>query len=166
MTASRSVFRCVSGLAATAALFGLLGTGIANAAGCPADKHVADGSGQKMSDAKAVGVTDTVLTFTDLAKEPIGIKERLFRMRKLVIEPGGVVPWHSHGDRPAIIYVISGEIVEYASDCTVPIVHKPGDATPETHTTSHWWKNLGTETVVLLSADVFHVAPDHDGHMM
>ena len=166
MTASRDAFRRVSRFAATASLFGLLATGVANASGCPAGKQVADGAGQKMSDAKAVGVTDTVLTSTDLAKEPIGIKDRLFRIRKLVIEPGGVVPWHSHGDRPAIIYTISGEIVEYASDCSVPIVHKAGDATPETHTTSHWWKNLGTETVVLLSADLFHVAPDHDGHMM
>ena len=47
------------------------------------------------------------------------------QFRKLVIEPGGVVPWHSHGDRPAIIYVVSGEIIEYASNCAVPIVHKP-----------------------------------------
>lgn len=166
MTASRNVFRRVSGFAATAALFGILATGAAHAAGCPADKQVAEGSGQTMSDAKAVGVTDTVLTSTDLAKEPVGIKDRLFRLRKLVIEPGGVVPWHSHKDRPALIYIISGEIVEYASDCAVPIVHKVGDATPETHTTSHWWKNLGTETVVLLSADLFHVGADKNGHMM
>ena len=28
-----------------------------------------------------------------------GIKDRKFRMRKLVVEPGGIVPWHSHGER-------------------------------------------------------------------
>ena len=39
--------------------------------------------------------------------------------RKLTIEPGGVVPWHSHGDRPAIIYIAEGEIVEYASNCAL-----------------------------------------------
>jgi len=33
--------------------------------------------------------------------------------RKLTIEPGGVVPRHSHGDRPAIIYIAEREIVEY-----------------------------------------------------
>jgi quercetin dioxygenase-like cupin family protein len=155
------------------ALLGLLLAGVlaavgaapALAAGCPADKMVKSGAGQPMSDAKAVGVTDTVIASTDLAKEPIGLKNRLFRLRELVIQPGGIVPWHSHGNRPAMIYVISGEIVEYASDCAVPIVHKAGEATAETHTTAHWWKNLGTETVVLISADLFPVKEGHE-HMM
>ena len=48
-------------------------------------------------------------------------------MRRLAIKPGGVVPWHSHDDRPALIYVVVGEITEYASNCAVPIVHKAGE---------------------------------------
>src|SRR5262249_46618255 len=78
------------------------------------------------------------------------------RFRKLTIEPGGIVPWHSHDDRPAIIYVAEGEIVEYASNCADPIVHKAGDIRPETHGTSHWWQNLGNKTVVLFVGDVLH----------
>ena len=142
-----------------------LGSGAAQAGSCPAGQHVADGKGQPKSTLGASGVTDTVITSTDLAKEPVGIKDRLMRMRKLVIQPNGVVPWHSHGDRPAIIYIVSGEVVEYASDCGVPIVHKAGESTAETHTTSHWWKNVGTEPCVLLSADLFPKAAP-DGHMM
>jgi quercetin dioxygenase-like cupin family protein len=76
------------------------------------------------------------------------------------------VPWHSHGDRPALITIVTGEIVEYASTCAVPIVHKAGDSTAETHTTEHWWKNLGKTTVVLYSADLFPVKTSHDEHMM
>ena len=136
------------------------------AGGCPADKKVADGLGQAKSDAKAVGVTDTVIVSTDLAKEPVGINDRLFRLRRLVIQPGGIVPWHSHADRPALITIISGEIVEYASDCAEPIVHKAGDSVAETHTTAHWWKNTGKATVVLLSADLLHNQPGMDEHMM
>ena len=34
------------------------------------------------------------------------------------------MPWHSHGDRPAIIYIVSGEVKEFASNCSVAIVHK------------------------------------------
>src|SRR5262249_20823469 len=68
------------------------------------------------------GVTDTVLAAIDLEKEPANIKDRQLRFRKLTIEPGGIVPWHSHGDRPAIIYIAEGEIVEYASNCVDPIV--------------------------------------------
>jgi quercetin dioxygenase-like cupin family protein len=112
----------------------------------------------------ASGVTDTVIGSIDLAKEPIHISGRLFRLRRLVIQPGGVVPWHSHGDRPAIIYIISGTIEEYSSNCSVPIVHSAGDVTAETHETAHWWKNTGTETVVLLSADL--LPETMDPHMM
>jgi hypothetical protein len=55
------------------------------------------------------GVTDTVLAAIDLEKEPANIKERQLRFRKLTIEPGGIVPWHSHADRPAIIYIACPE---------------------------------------------------------
>jgi quercetin dioxygenase-like cupin family protein len=151
--------------ALAAALLGGFASAPAFAGSCPADKVVPDGSGQAKSAVAASGVTDVVISATDLAKEPVNINDRLFRLRKLTIQPGGVVPWHSHGDRPAIIYIISGQIVEYASNCAVPIIHKAGESTTETHATSQWWKNLGHETVVLLSADLFHKA-GHDDHMM
>jgi quercetin dioxygenase-like cupin family protein len=104
----------------------------------------------------AKGVTDTTLGAIDLAKEPAQIKDRQLRFRKLTIEPGGIVPWHSHGDRPAIIYIAEGEIIEYASTCAAPIVHKSGEIRPKTNPTSHWWKNLGDKTVVLFVGDVLH----------
>jgi quercetin dioxygenase-like cupin family protein len=106
-----------------------------------------------------VGVTDTVIAMIDVDQEQ-GIKDRKFRMRRLVIEPGGIVPWHSHGERPAIIYIIEGQIEEYASNCAAPIVHKAGDVVAETKDVSHWWKNLGDTTVVLLSADLLKDAND------
>jgi quercetin dioxygenase-like cupin family protein len=108
----------------------------------------------------ASGVTDTVIASIDVAKEPAHIPGRLFLLRRLVVQPGGVVPWHSHGDRPAIIYIESGEVTEYASTCSVPIVHRAGDSTPELHTTAHWWKNTGSVPVVILSADLFPVKAD------
>ena len=108
------------------------------------------------------GVTDTTLGAIDLAKEPAQIKDRQLRFRKLTIEPGGIVPWHSHGDRPAIIYVAEGEIIEYASNCAAPILHKAGDIRPETNPTSHWWKNTGKQIVILLSADILHDQMDQN----
>ena len=150
----------------TIALAGALSLGAtaAFAGACPADKVVASGKGQQAGATMPQGVTDDVIASTDLAKEPAKILGRQFRLRRLVVQPGGVVPWHSHGDRPAIIYIVSGEIVEYASTCAVPIVHKAGDSTPERSATSHWWKNLGNTPVVLLSADLLHDAKDE--HMM
>jgi quercetin dioxygenase-like cupin family protein len=158
--------RAVRPLLTATALLIALAAGTAHAGSCPADKVVPSGKGQPESKLPASGVTDTVIASTDLAKEPVGIKDRLFRMRRLVIQPGGVVPWHSHADRPAILYFISGEVVEYASDCAVPIVHKAGETSLELHTTSHWWKNLGQEPVVLLSSDLFHKAKGDDPDMM
>ncbi len=132
--------------------------GAANAGECPADKRGTDLT--KMDTTPAKGVSDNVLAAVNLADEPAKLQDRQLRLRKLVIQPGGVVPWHSHGDRPAIIYIIEGEIVEYASTCSVPIVHKAGDVAREIHTTSHWWKNNGDKTVVLLSADILHDKSD------
>jgi quercetin dioxygenase-like cupin family protein len=127
---------------------------------CPADKI-----GKNVTPAGAtapVGVTDTVLASIDLAEETFAAEGRNFRLRRLVIEPGGVVPWHSHEDRPALIYVVEGEIVEYASTCAVPILHKAGEVAPETHATAHWWQNMTDRTVVLLSADIQHDASDNN----
>jgi len=127
---------------------------------CPADKMQANVR-QKV-DLPASGVTDTTLGAIDLGKEPVALKDHELRFRKLTIAPGGVVPWHSHGDRPALIFIAQGEIVEYASNCSVPIVHKAGDIRPETSGTSHWWKNLGDQTVTLYVGDVLHDKTDHN----
>ena len=66
------------------------------------------------------------------------------------------------GDRPALIYVMSGEIYEHASNCAVPILHKAGEVAKETHATSHWWKNDGKTPAVLLSFDIQHDPNDHN----
>ena len=101
---------------------------LAYAGSCPASAMRPDGTGQAKNATPGKGGTDTVLSSIDLAKEPANVPGRLLRLRKLVIEPGGVVPWHEHA-------------------------------------TAHWWKNTGTETVVLLSADLFPAA-DANQHMM
>ena len=128
---------------------------------CPADK-VAGNAVAPVSYGPR-GVTDTVLSQIDLAQEKVALKGRLMRVRRLEIQPGGIVPWHSHADRPALIYVVSGEIVEHASTCRVPIVHKAGEVARELHTTSHWWENKGGAPVVLLSFDLQH--DTNDKHM-
>jgi quercetin dioxygenase-like cupin family protein len=111
-------------------------------------------------------VTDTVLASIDLAPKGDAFKGEALRLRKLVIQPGGVVPWHDHKARPANIYVVSGTVTEYRSTCEVPIVHKAGDTVAEFgEKLAHWWKNTGSKPAVLISADVFHTA-GMDDHMM
>ena len=147
---------------ALAAALALAAASSASAGSCPAGKAGIDVRPADSTPAK--GVTDTVLNAVDLSKEPAAVNGRALRLRRLTIQPGGVVPWHSHGERPAIIYVVQGEVTEYASSCSAPIVHKAGESTPETHVTSHWWKNTGKGVAILLSADFFPQGAD--AHMM
>ena len=101
------------------------------------------------------GVTDTVIGAIDLGGE-INVSGRQLRTRRLVIQPGGIVPIHSHKDRPALIYTVSGSITEHSSTCSAPIVHKAGDVSREAGGLSHYWVNQGKVPAVLLSSDVFH----------
>jgi quercetin dioxygenase-like cupin family protein len=139
---------------------------MAQAGECPADQVVANGKGQQAGGSIPLGVTDTVLGKIDLASLVTGLEGRELRLRQLVVEPGGTVPWHSHDDRPAIIYVLAGTITEFRSTCAVPIEHKAGDVVAETRGTSHWWKNQGQQTVKLTSSDLFHPMDPADAHMM
>jgi quercetin dioxygenase-like cupin family protein len=140
------------GAAVGAAL--VLSASTAQAGECPADKMKA---GVRTSGEMAPkDVTDETLSSIDLGKEIAGFDKRSLRFRKLVIQPGGVVPWHDHTDRPALILTASGEITEFRSDCSVGVTHKAGDISKEVKGVMHWWKNEGTEAAVLYAADVKH----------
>jgi quercetin dioxygenase-like cupin family protein len=139
-------------------------TSLAQAGECPAGKMKmgAVTSGPMMPKA----VTDNVLSAIDLSAKGAAFAGQSLRLRKLVIAPGGIVPWHDHKTRPANIYVVSGTVTEYRSTCAVPIVHKTGDTVAEFgEDLAHWWKNTGTKPVVLLSADLFHDG-NADANMM
>ncbi|MDN8615198.1 cupin domain-containing protein [Variovorax ginsengisoli] len=160
-----SIWRLAAAAALVTGAFAALAPA-AQAGQCPADKVVADGQGQKPGPAMPKDVTDVVRYSTDLSKEPLALQGRLFRLRQLEMKPGGIVPWHSHNERPAMIYIVSGEVVEYASNCAVPITHRKGDVAPEKNGTSHWWKNTGTTTAVLISVDLFPTEMKMDPHAM
>ena len=105
------------------------------------------------------------------ATAPVGVMEnelaaidpRRLRFRHMEIQPGGIVPLHSHADRPALIMVNAGEIYENSSKCLVPILHHAGDISREYLGTQHWWKNEGKTTVVLTIADIVN---DHKPETM
>jgi len=141
-------------LAAVLALasFTAIPTGHAYAGECPADQ-VAE-NGMQPGETMPKGVTDEVLSSIDLSSKGDAWKNSAFRLRKLVVQPGGVVPWHSHEARPANIVIVSGSITEYRSTCKVPIEHKAGDVTAEFGALAHWWKNNGSKPAVLYSADI------------
>jgi hypothetical protein len=127
-------------LATVVSLAAVMTANAAFAGQCPADKRGVDVT--KPNNVAAKEVTDKVLASIDLAKEKVALADHHLRIRQLDIKPGG--------------------IYEYASNCAVPILHKAGEVAPETSATAHWWKNTGTETVVLISADLLHDENDHN----
>ena len=145
------------GLAASAVLaLSLLGTAQANAGECPADKVLKEPR-------KIEEVGEKLLKRETLAVIPLkgwrGVGDLLLRTRRLTIGPGGTVPTHYHNDRPSIVFIVKGEIIEHSTSCAVPILHRAGEWTPEFgdfH--GHWWENKSNSEVVLTSSDV--IPPD------
>ena len=136
------------------ALIALAAAGIATpavAGQCPAGQ-VGDNALADRATAPQ-GVTDDLVGSIDLGAE-IGVEGRDLRLRRLVVQPGGIVPFPSHEGRPALIITISGEITEHRTSCTVPIVHRAGEVSREADGIGHYWVNHGRVPAVLLSADV------------
>ena len=137
-------------IAAAAAALAI--AGYAQAGQCPSGQSAANPLAGAAT--APVGMVDTELASIDLAKENVMQEGRRLRLRRMTIAPGGVVPLHSHEDRPALIMVVSGEIYEYSSQYAVPILHKAGDVAREFMGTRHWWKNTGTQPVMLTIGDI------------
>lgn len=159
---SSSISKSWIALTVASALGGafLIGISAASAGECPADKVVTS-NGQKPGATAHKDVAEKLLGEIDLSNEKVSVAGHHFRMRRLEVAPGGEVAWHSHDDRPALIYVVSGKITEYASTCSVPIEHDAGDLSVESHL-SHWWKNNSGQPVVLISADIAADPKDHN----
>jgi quercetin dioxygenase-like cupin family protein len=155
---SLATYRSPSHALSVIGLVGLLGfvPATAFAGSCPADKVLT--KPRDIGDHKNVGVQRKTLAVIDLSKwRTVG--DLRLRTRRLTIPVGGVVPTHEHDDRPSIVYIVKGQIIEHSSLCSVPILHKAGEWTPEFgpgH--AHWWENKGKTEVVLTSSDV--VPPD------
>ena len=112
--------------------------------------------GQMKPPAESKGISADQLRALDLTGEIDSVRGRPLRMRRITLLPGGVIGLHSHKDRPALIYTLSGSITEYSSTCGAPIEHKAGDISREADGLSHYWVNHGKVATVLLSSDVFH----------
>lgn len=101
-------------------------------------------------------ISATVIATTPLAAEGLGsLSGRDLRARAWEILPGGVVPIHEHRRRPATIYTLQGEILEYRNDREDPVAHETGGLSLEEGADlAHWWLNDGDETVGLIAFDV------------
>jgi len=113
---------------------------------------------------QTTGVTVELLATVDLGPEFEGMTGHQLRMRKVTIEPGGVLgPVHDHRGRPGTVYVLQGTITDHRDG--VATDYGPGLGWPEDRTTVHWLENRGMVAAVEISVDVLRVevAPEPDG---
>ncbi|MEM9010603.1 MAG: cupin domain-containing protein [Pseudomonadota bacterium] len=101
-----------------------------------------------------VGLSFETLANPDLTGELPGLEGRKLRARLWTLEPGGVVPVHSHANRPAYIYVLEGTVTEHRSDSDTPKSYGPGDLSVEEDGVVHWWENAGDIPVRMLGLDL------------
>ncbi len=118
----------------------------------PASAHASDFDGPR----KPVGISAVTLGAADLTGELEGLDARQLRARLWTMEPDGIVPVHTHVDRPAYVYVLEGEVTEHRSDDDKPHVYKAGDLSIEAGGVVHWWKNTGGTPVKLLAIDILN----------
>ncbi|WP_299686252.1 cupin domain-containing protein [uncultured Tateyamaria sp.] len=105
----------------------------------------------------ANNISNVAIANAPLADEGLGqIAGYNLRTRSWTISGDmGIVPIHSHADRPAIVFTLTGEIYEYRSDADDRLLHSAGGLSLEEGDVTHWWLNEGPEDVRLIAFDVF-----------
>ena len=74
-------------------------------------------------------------------------------MRKVTLQPGGVLGLHNHVDRPAITYFLQGEVT-YHAEGKPDMVAKAGGGFAEGRATTHWAENTGNVPAVWIAVDI------------
>src|SRR5262245_19631164 len=84
---------------------------------CPTGRTLANA--RDASDTQAVGVESVDIGFVPLASDP----SRALRLRRITVQPGGVIPWHSHETLQGMALLVQGTMTEFRNTCIDPIVH-------------------------------------------
>ena len=99
------------------------------------------------------GISAVLLQSLDLTDEIDSAFGRPLRLRKITLEPGGVIGLHSHRDRPTVSYFLEGEVTYY-QEGKPPTVVGPGQGFAEGKATTHWAENRGTVRAVWIALDI------------
>ena len=84
----------------------------------------------------------------ELAPEIDSVQGRSMCMQLTTYEPGASNTEHSHKDRPEVVYVFLGKIIDHRGD--VAKEYGPGDTFTADRNTVHWMENKGTVPAVMM----------------
>jgi quercetin dioxygenase-like cupin family protein len=99
------------------------------------------------------GISAVLLQTLDLTDEIDSAFGRPLRLRKITLEPGGVIGLHSHKDRPTVSYFLEGEVTYHQEGKPVTVVG-PGQGFAEGKATTHWAENRGSVPAVWIAVDI------------
>lgn len=110
-------------------------------------------AGQRQPPPQTVGQTEEALRSLDLTGELESGKGRPLRMRRITVQPGGALALHNHVDRPAVTYMLQGEMT-YHQDGKPDVVIRAGEGFAEGRATTHWGENTGKVPAVWIAVDI------------
>ena len=99
------------------------------------------------------GVTMKMLQSIDLGPEIPAMKGYQLQFRFVTFEPGGAIPLHSHNERPAIGYVVTGTHTEHREGGAT-FEYGPGDSWTEARGVVHWGENNGTTPQTMVHVQI------------
>jgi quercetin dioxygenase-like cupin family protein len=110
-------------------------------------------AGQRAAPTQTIGQSEELLRSLDLTNEMDSSKGRTLRMRKVTLQPGGVLATHNHVDRPAVTYLLQGQMT-YHQEGRPNLVANPGDGFAEGRATTHWAESTGKTPAVWIAVDI------------
>ena len=109
--------------------------------------------GQRKVPTETKGNSAVLLRQLDLTNELDSVKGRPLRMRKVTLDVGGYLGIHNHVDRPAITYLLQGQMT-YHQEGKLDLVANPGDGFAEGRATTHWGENTGNVPAIWIAVDI------------
>jgi quercetin dioxygenase-like cupin family protein len=109
--------------------------------------------GQAQAPKEPRGFSSVNLRSLDLTQELDSVAGRSLRMRRLTVQPGGALELHTHKDRPAVSYILEGEMTYHQEGRPDTVAHA-GEGIAEGRATTHWAENRGTVPAVWIAVDI------------
>ena len=110
-------------------------------------------AGQRPAPTETVGQSEELLRSIDLTNEMDSTKGRPLRMRKVTLQAGGVLGLHNHVDRPAVTYLLQGQLT-YHQEGKPDLIANPGDGFAEGRATTHWAESTGKAPAIWIAVDI------------
>jgi quercetin dioxygenase-like cupin family protein len=109
--------------------------------------------GQGGAPSETKGQSVVLLQSINLTEEIDSIVGRPLRLRKVTLEPGGVIGLHSDKDRPTVSLFLQGEAIFHQTD-KPDIIIRAGEGFAEGKATTHWVENRSSVSAVWVAADI------------